>query len=106
MCTRIKPDARFEYACCSSPIESIQIVRSFDEISAWGLKGAPTSATISKQHFYYALITEKPGELAIVQIGNERRSGGKSGLDIDVFKIHGIKERVLTVLEDTNMHTL
>jgi hypothetical protein len=52
------------------------------------------------------LITEKPGELAIVQIGNERRSGAKSGLDIDVFKINGIKEKVLTVLEDTTLHTL
>lgn len=63
---RVQPDARFDFACTSSKIEAISVIRSIDEVTAWGLSQSPSSQTISKLHYYYAFLTEKPGEVTVV----------------------------------------
>ena len=82
------------------------MVRSIDEVTAWGLSKSPSSQTITKLHFYYAFLSATPGEVTIVQIGNERRVGLAAGLEADMFKIVGVRQKIVAVVEDTNAHML
>jgi len=42
------------------------LVRSIDEVHAWGLGKSLTATSMAKLHFYYAFLTDKPGEVCVL----------------------------------------